>query len=133
MTQPTTLPLTYTDLVCIDDADRYARETTSDLQNLEQDVLHMLIETRGSNLDDLDRGIGLEELLSGTDVNLALAVSKVDEGLARDPRIDASTTTITPDSAAAGGYLISIEIVVGAAVLGLSFAFSAGRGITVAP
>lgn len=42
MTQP--LPLTYADWVDEDDVDPLGKETTSDLQNLIQDVIHVIEE-----------------------------------------------------------------------------------------
>lgn len=127
MTQPV-LPLTYTDLVCELDADAFARETTSDFQNLQQDVSHILIETPGSNPDDPDRGIGIDELLSGTEANLRRAIAKIDSELPKDPRIDASATNIVNTDP--GDYDIDIQIVVDGQVIGLSFAYSSARGLT---
>lgn len=52
------------ELLCIDDVDPYARELTDPLAELAQDLYHRLLETPGSNLDDEERGLGLEDMLS---------------------------------------------------------------------
>lgn len=133
------LPLTVPDLVWVEDMDLFAAETTSDLQTLEQDVFHMLIEAIGTNIDDLNRGAGIGRLLSGTETQLADSTRTIDAQLQKDPRIDSSTTTITklppgsmlPDGTPlpAGGYAIDIEIVAGPQVLGTSFSFTADGGL----
>lgn len=126
-----TLPLTVPDVVCILDVDPNDAETTSDLQTLEQDVFHMLIETLGSNIDDPTRGIGVEELLSGTVAEAQKAPARVDQQLAQDDRIDSSTTSLDlqPD----GSYILALEVRVGGQVLGLSYGYSASSGLTPLP
>jgi len=129
------LPLTIPDLVCTDDLDLFIGETTSDLQTLDQDVLHIVIETLGSNIDDVNRGVGLPRLLSGTEDQLAAATAHVDAQLQKDDRIDASQTTLTklppgstlPDGTPLpkGGYSVDIQIVAAGAVLGVGFTFNA--------
>ena len=127
MTQP--LPLTYTDLVCTDDVDPMATETTSDLQNLEQDVFHVLLEALGSNLDDLTRGVNVAAALSGPSQALDRLASRIDQQLGQDDRIDTSHSTVT--QASDGSYRIEIEIAVAGTTLGLSFAFTATGGLQI--
>lgn len=124
-----TLPLTYPDVICSLDVDPFARETSSDLENLEQDCLHVLLQDRGSNLDDPDRGVGIEQLLSGTSLTLPQVAKRIDQELVKDDRITSSTTSIVqePD----GSFTLTITIVVGAATLGLQFSFSAAKGLQV--
>ena len=125
----TALPLTYPDLVCMDDLDPFAAETTSDLQNLQQDVYHILIEEPGSNPDDETRGVGIEGLLSGTSVDLLAAASSIDAQLEKDDRIDSSSTTITdvtqgsPQQGAT--YQIVVTVTVSGTVVPLSFDYGA--------
>lgn len=56
------------ELLCVDDVDRYARELSDPLAELEQDIFHRLIEDPDSNLDanamGEQRGLGLGDLLS---------------------------------------------------------------------
>lgn len=131
-------PLEYADLVCELDADPFARETASDLENLMQDVLHVLIEDAGSNLDDPDRGIGIDALLSGSDVQLTFAAAQIDAQITKDSRIDSSSTTLSqPDGGfvlngekfPAGSFLIEVMIGVNGAFLPLSFGFSQAGGL----
>lgn len=126
------LPLTVADLVCLADLDPKATETTSDLQSLEQDVLHILIEVRGSNPDDPDRGIGAEEMLSGSAANIAALPGLIDAELLKDPRIDASSSTLTTGPAA-GQYTIRVQITVDGAVVGLSYSYTLTTGLQPMP
>ncbi len=121
------LPLTYADAVCTDDLDPNGNETTSDLQNLAQDIYHILLEAPGSNLDDPARGIGVEGLLSGTSLTLTQAASVIDSQLRKDDRIDSSTTTLTLD--AGGTYQLTILVTVDATVLPLGYTFSQQGGL----
>jgi hypothetical protein len=114
------LPLTVADLVCIEDLDANGAETTSDMQTLVQDVYHVVIEKIGSNIDDIARGIGAENLLSG-DSNALLNLAQVVESqLGEDDRIAGVTATVSqilpggtlPDATLLpeGGFLLEIDI-----------------------
>lgn len=130
----TPLPLTYPDLVFLADMTPLALETTSDLQNLEQDVMHILEETPGSNLDDLTRGVGLDYWLGGTVNDFAKVASTIDAQLEKDPRIESSTTTITTTTNGNGGtsYSISIYVEVAGSVVPLGYVYSPSNGVQVA-
>jgi hypothetical protein len=131
MTQPTTLPLTYPDLVDVTDLDPFASETTSDLQTLQQDVLHVLIEQPGSNPDDPTRGIGIDNYLSGTAADLVKARSIIDQQLTQDDRITSSSTSIGPNpDTSVGGYIVEIAIIGSAGVFGLSYGWTQQTGLT---
>lgn len=123
----TSLPLSVADLVCVEDLDPFAAETTSDLQTLEQDVFHILIEDPGSNPDDPDRGIGIDALLSGTTVHLAALPDLIDHELQKDDRVDSSRLTLTQLSD--GSFRIEIEIQVDATVIPLAFTYSSVGGL----
>lgn len=119
------------DLVCFDDVDLFARETTDLVQILIQDVYHWLIEDLGTNLDVPDRGIGIYGLLSGTVKDLKAIANKIDQQFGNlDARIDASQTTITQDSQ--GVYQIGIALQVDGQKLGLSFVYAPGRRLSLA-
>lgn len=124
-----TLPLTYHDWVCVNDLDPYGRETQSDLETLQNDVLHILQETLGSNLDDPDRGLGLMAALSGTTDALQQLIANASEQLIKDPRIDSASATLTqnPD----GSFLIDITVVVDDTVIGLQYATLAPGSLLV--
>jgi hypothetical protein len=126
------LPLTVPDLVCVDDLDLFASETLSDLENLEQDVYHLLIESLGSNPDDPTRGIGIEDLLSSSDVQVNAMAFSIDTQLRDDDRIHESHTTVTETKNENGpsSFDIDIQIEVDSGVVGLKFAFDAVRGLT---
>jgi hypothetical protein len=119
-----TLPLTYADLVCVNDMDPSAAETTSDLQNLEQDVLHVLAQKKGGNPDDPTRGLDIPSKLNG-DTRLLLPLqTEIDAELPEDDRINSSTTTIGQE--ADGTWTISILIEAGPTVIPLTFVFTGG-------
>lgn len=121
--------LTIPDVVCLDDLDAFGRETTSDLQTLWQDVFHMLKEILGSNIDDVNRGIGVDQLLSGSTKPLATIAGRIDQGLAIDDRIDGSTTTVSVETD--GSFRIAIEISVSGKTTGLSYSYEAAAGLRV--
>jgi hypothetical protein len=125
-----TLPLTYQELRWTDDMDPMAAETESDLESFEQDVLHLIDEILGSNLDDPNRGIGAVEYLSGTSLHLSAMPALIDAQLLEDARCSSSTSTLTPQ--ADGSYLIGVQCVVAGQVLGLSYILGPD-GLTVGP
>lgn len=96
MTQP--LPKTYAELRWLDDMDPQGAETASDLESLEQDVLHVLKERLASNLDDPNRGLGVEDYLGSTEDKLATLAHEIDTQLAEDSRLTSVQTTVTKDS-----------------------------------
>jgi hypothetical protein len=129
MTQ--SLPLTYTDLVCIDDVDLFAMETTSDFQNLIQDVTHILVELNGSNLDDVNNGIGIETYLSGPTGQLTALCANIENELITDSRIDTCACTITNNPTDTNApYLIQVNIGVSGQIIGLQFAWNSATGLT---
>ena len=128
---PNLLPLTAPDLVCEVDLDPLARETINDLQNLEQDVLHILRETYGSNLDDINRGIGVISMLSGTTAPLATIANVIETQLVKDSRIDACKATLSQDGP--GDFTLIVQVQVAAEVIGLSYSYNAINGLTVTP
>jgi hypothetical protein len=128
MTQPAKLPLTYTDLVCLDDIDPSASETTSDLQNLLQDIYHVLIELPGSNPDDPTRGVGIDQYLSGTLTQLQTLPGVIDEQLTADPRITGCASSVQQTSGPFA-FTITINVEVSGSVIGLQYGWSAPGGL----
>lgn len=128
---PATLPLTYHDLRCVDDLDLNAAETQSDLETLEQDVLHILEETLGSNLDDPDRGLGFATLLSGNALPLQHLASIASSQLTKDDRIDSATTTITQTGPSS--FTVAVVVVVANTVIGLYYSSLAAGSLLPAP
>lgn len=129
MTQPGSLPLTYTDLVCLDDMDPNAAETTSDLQNLLQDIYHVLVEDPASNPDDPTRGVGIDNYLSGTTDQFTGLAGVIDEQLTADTRITKSTTNIQQASSGPFPIIISIQIEVSGTVIGLQYGYATPGGL----
>lgn len=125
----TALPLTAPDIVCLDDMDPFADDTASDLETLEQDVLHMLIEDAGSNPDDPDRGIGIETLLGGTTVDLNTAINRINTGLQQDDRITKASASVTLDVDGVT-YLIAIAIEVNKTLVTFNYKLSPTGGLT---
>ena len=81
------------DIVCYDDIDDFGRDLDDPVTELEQDVVHMLLESYRTNVNDLERSIGLEDALSGaTDPGLR---HRIETKLADDPRIDAARAVLT--------------------------------------
>lgn len=109
--------MTALDLDCFNDLDQFAGELTDPIDVLVQDVIHMLIERPGSNLDNTDRGAGIIEALSGA-VDPTLA-SRIDAMLQDDDRIDVAETTIQDQGS--GAFQISISVHTNNQVLNLVF------------
>jgi hypothetical protein len=120
---------TYQELRWADDMDPSAAETASDLESLEQDVLHIISERLGSNLADPQSGVGAVDYLSGTSAELAGMPAIIDTQLANVSRIASSQTTLTLQ--ADGSYLITVAVTVGADIATLQFALGP-NGLTKA-
>jgi phage baseplate assembly protein W len=84
------------DVLCNDDLDLYGRDLDDPMAELEQDVLHALLEPFGSNPDAPERGIGLEAALSGPH-DPALA-HRIETMLREDDRIADVEVTIAEEA-----------------------------------
>jgi hypothetical protein len=94
------------DLIWLDDLDPFGRELDDPLEELAQDVYHRLLELPGSNLDDPERGFGLEDALSGRiDTRLG---ARIEAELGKDDDIDAARAVVTEPER--GVLKIEIEI-----------------------
>lgn len=127
MTQPVPLPLTYADGLCVLDVDPLGAETTSDLQNLIQDVFHLLITWPGTNPDDPTLGIGVDLYLSGTTKDLDALQKKIPQQLLEDDRIPTCTASVTQE--ADGSFTLDVEIGVGSSTLGLQYSYTQEGGL----
>ena len=113
------------DLACYYDLNLMGREVSDPLEELAQDVYHRLIETPGSNIDDPDRGLGLEDALSGPyDPTLG---ARIEAELRKDDRIGgvSATVLLVED----GHYEIAIEIEVDGSTIGVVFESDAAGGV----
>ena len=90
------------------DLDLFAAECFDAREELEQDVLHILVERKGTNLDDLNRGESVDEWLSAPSTSPP-ATGRIDEAIRRDRRVARVTTTVT-DGSNAGEKRIVLEI-----------------------
>lgn len=84
------------DGLCLDDLDEFGRELYDPLEELVQDVVHMLLEPWGSNIDAPSRGCGLGAALSGSAKNLPRMQSLIAHQLQQDDRISDATVDIQP-------------------------------------
>jgi hypothetical protein len=119
------LPLTYPDLICGFDLDPYGRETTSDFENLVQDILHVLLELPGSNPDDPTRGIGVHTYLNGTLDAFNSLPGKIEEQLSRDDRVNTVSASIAPQSD--GTFKVNLRVSVGESVIPLEYGWENGN------
>lgn len=127
MTQP--LPLTYADLVGLDDLDPFASETTSDLQSLLQDLYHVLIELPGSNPDDPTRGVGIDQYLSGTLDQLRTLPGVIETQFTADDRVDGCTASLESQSSGPYPWIIAVEVQVSGTVIGLQYGWDSVGGL----
>lgn len=114
------------ELRCYEDLDSFGAETTDELEDLAQDLYHRLIEERGSNIDDPDRGLGIEDLLSGVlDPSLKYLV---EHELRRDVRVEAVEATLTEGSTV-GSYRIDIKVQANEEALGFALESDAAGNV----
>lgn len=100
------------DALCMDDLDQFGTELDDPLEELWQDLYHRLIESPGSNLDDPDRGYGLEGRLSSASRHDILGASTkhgIEMELRKDPGVQNARATVT--ETAANEYRLQLEIV----------------------
>lgn len=116
------------DALCLDDLDANGRELDSPLDELWQDLYHRLLEAPGSNIDDPDRGVGLEDLLSaGFDPSAGapsqLIAQRIRTDVLKDARVRDVQAFFTWDGVTVSG---TIEIVADEGVLGVTLTFAGG-------
>ncbi len=112
------------DAICFDDLDEFGRETDDEAEILYQDVIHMLLESFGTNVDAPDRSIGLEDALSGAGV--AGLRHLIETKLESDARIDKASAVLT--DLGGGKIRVSLTLEVNGAELGMVFD-SDGNGL----
>jgi hypothetical protein len=115
------LPKSYGTIRWGTDMDPGGVDTASDLESLEQDVLHILQQTLGSNLADPNKGVGIGDNLSGNLPALQAKVALIDSQLADVSRISSSQSSLgaqNPD----GSWPITVVVVVGSEVVSLEYA-----------
>jgi hypothetical protein len=101
------------DLLCYDDVDLAGREIDDPLAELEQDLVHVAFEAPGSNLDDLERGVGLRDRLSGVaDPKVA---QQLDAAWMRDDRVTSSKTAMA--ETAPGEFALDAQVQVNGTTL----------------
>ena len=85
------------DLRWYDDLDPACVDTSDESEMLEQDCYHVIVEDLGSNLQDENSGLGVENALSGQfDPGLA---ALAEQQLSADERVAGVEATITDDGA----------------------------------
>ncbi len=127
-------PLNYPDVVFDEDLDPFGNEIESDFQGLTQDVRHIIEQALGSNLDDLTKGAGLDQRLSGRAPDIISLAGDIDEQLRSDDRIDSSNTTITDTTQtgdAQASFSIIVEVDVNGQTLNLGWSYTPGGGLVV--
>lgn len=107
------------DALCFDDLDEFGRELDDPIGELEQDIVHMLFESYGSNVDARERSVGLEDALSGP-VNPGLK-RYIEKKLSDDPRVIGAQATITQLDD--GTVRIDLKIQANESELGISLVF----------
>jgi hypothetical protein len=124
-----TVPIT--DAVWMDDIDPNGSETTSDLQSLTQDCYHVLWESLGANLDDPNRGVGVENALSNSSTDILAMPSNVDRQMELDTRVAKSVTTVTQTGPLS--WFLNNQIYPVGSVMPITFTASPAQGLQVLP
>ncbi|MBS2015188.1 MAG: hypothetical protein JST00_20030 [Deltaproteobacteria bacterium] len=112
------------DVVCGDDLDEFGAELDDPIEELWQDVLHMLLEDFGSNVDASERSIALEAALSGSE-SLTAIRHRVESKLSDDERIIAVDVAFqqTDGGQAGSSADMTLKIQANAGVLGVTLLF----------
>jgi hypothetical protein len=113
------------DVLCTDDLDEFGRDIDDPLAELDQDVLHMLLESFGSNPDALSRGVSLRAALSGP-VTVDLR-RQIETRLTTDARISAARATLTEIEASS--YRIDLVLQLDEEEIGMTFITDAAGNI----
>ncbi len=116
------------DGLAFDDMDEFARELDDPIAELDQDVVHILLEVFGSNPDVTTRGVGLVQALSGPANRIPGMEAHAKSQLEDDPRIDRATVTISPTDAR-GAYRVDLVILVNNVELGAAYAVDSAGGV----
>lgn len=94
------------DGLCFDDLDLFGRELDDPVSELEQDVVHMVLEDPYSNPDALERSIGLEAALSGrADPSLR---HQIESKLQQDDRINLARAVLSD----AGNDAVRVDLTI---------------------
>ena len=117
-----------TDALCLYDLDAYGRELNSPLDELYQDLVHRLLETRGTNIDDPDRGVGLRDLLSAgyNPENGATQLIKapIETDFRKDDRVqDVSASALVNLD---GSIAVAIQVVANGTTMNIDVTFAGG-------
>jgi hypothetical protein len=113
------------DALCYDDLDEFGRDIDDPIAELEQDIVHMVFESYGSNCSAPDRSIGLDDALSGP-FDTALK-HRIETKLADDPRIDAAKATLTDQTG--GVVTIRLDIQADQTEIGITLQFDAAGNV----
>lgn len=128
MTAANPFNVTGPDLVLATDMDPLAVETTSEIENLAQDCYHWLICIPGGNLDNIDRGVGIYQYLSGTSDELRSLPSAIEADFQKDARVVDCVASIQGQPN--GAPLISVQVQPTAGgILPLLFGYSSAAGL----
>lgn len=90
-----------------DDLDLFGSDVADDSEALQQDCYHVILEDPGSNLQDPDSGLGVENSLSGV-ADPALA-SLAEQQIAADERVAGVSATLTDNGAGTVTLDVAIE------------------------
>lgn len=100
------------DLVCYDDLDTFASETSDPFEEFKQDMYHRLVEEYGSNPDDTDRGVGLSNMLSGV-ADAQLTARSIESDLLKDERVTSCSASLSQVTLTNGSVSWVVEIDIG--------------------
>lgn len=97
---------------CFDDLDEFGAECADEDEEYEQDIVHRLIQRKGSNLDDVNAGESVFDYLSSTALKADEQTMRLRfeaEALA-DPRTASASTKVTASDGSQAGVSYVIEM-----------------------
>lgn len=116
------------DGLAFDDMDEFGRELDDPFEELVQDVVHLLLESYGSNPDVLNRGVGLAGALSGPANRIPGLQAQIEAQLNDDVRISRAKVRISATDTT-GTYRVDLEIQVNGEEINLAFVTDSAGGV----
>lgn len=97
------------DLRCLYDLDLFGAECETPLEEYEQDVIHRVIQRKGTNLDDLNSGEAIGDFLS-SQIDPEITAVRLEAEIRNDERTASVSVTIVQTTNGNEGTTVDVQI-----------------------